>query len=48
MMMEDNLAHVNYDIFGKEANLPTDKCPTDCLAIIGQPIIDEPVEKVEA
>ncbi|GAG12181.1 unnamed protein product, partial [marine sediment metagenome] len=48
MLMEDNLAHVNYEIFGKEAKLPTDKCPTDCLAIIGQPVIDEPAEKVEA
>ena len=46
--MEDNLAIVNYDVFGKEAKLPTDKCPTDCLVIIGQPIIDELTEKVEA
>ncbi len=46
--MDNNLAHVNYDIFGKEAKLPTDKCPTDCLAIIGPPVIDNPSEKVEA
>jgi len=48
MMMENNLALINYDIFGKEAKLPTDKCPTDCLSIIGQPIIDELAEKIEA
>jgi len=48
MIMEDNLAIVNYDTFGKEAKLPTDKCPTDCLAIIGPPAVDKPTEKVEA
>jgi len=48
MEMKDNLAQVNYDVFGKEAKLPTDKCPTDCLSIVGPPVVDEPAEKVEA
>jgi len=48
MEVKDNLAVVNYNGFGKEAKLPTDKCPTDCLATIGPPLIDEPAEKVEA
>lgn len=48
MEVKDNLAQVNYNGFGVEAKLPTDKCPTDCLAIIGTPVIDEPAEKVEA
>lgn len=48
MEVVDNLAIVNYDIFGKEAKLPTDKCPTDCLSILGLPELDSPSEKVEA
>lgn len=48
MEVKDNLARVNYDVFGKEAKLPTDKCPTDCLAVVGESVIDEPAEKVEA
>ncbi|MCF7803372.1 MAG: RnfABCDGE type electron transport complex subunit B [Candidatus Marinimicrobia bacterium] len=34
MYMDNNLAYVNYDIYGKEPELPTDKCPTGCLVII--------------
>jgi Na+-translocating ferredoxin:NAD+ oxidoreductase RNF subunit RnfB len=34
MYMDNNLARVNYDQYGKDANLPTDKCPTDCLVIL--------------
>lgn len=48
MEVVNNLAIVNYDIFGKEAKLPTDKCPTDCLSILGLPELDSPSEKVEA
>jgi len=48
MEVTDNLAKINYNGFGVEAKLPTDKCPTDCLSIIGEPVVDEPAEKVEA
>lgn len=45
MYMEDNLAVVNYDIYGKEAKLPTDKCPTDCLVVFNGEETDEVPEE---
>jgi len=30
----DNLAQINYQLYGAETKLPTDKCPTDCIVII--------------
>jgi len=35
MYMEDNLAKINYSTYGKDAVLPTDRCPTECLLTIG-------------
>lgn len=34
MLMEKNLARINYEIYGRENILPTDRCPTECLVII--------------
>lgn len=34
MYMQDNLAYVNYEKYGTEAELPTDRCPTGCLVIV--------------
>jgi len=33
MFMSDFLAKINYEIYGREDFLPTDKCPTECLVI---------------
>ena len=41
MEMQNNLAIVNYDIYGSETTLPTDKCPTDGLVIIGGHLAEE-------
>jgi len=30
----DNLAQINYKLYGTETKLPTDKCPTDCIVVI--------------
>lgn len=35
MAMEGNLAKINYDIYGKTASLPTEKCQTGALAYLG-------------
>lgn len=35
MEMKNGLAIVNYDGYGKDTTLPTEKCPTDCLVIMG-------------
>jgi electron transport complex protein RnfB len=37
MSMENNLAAVNYQKYGKDLNLPTEKCPTNCLVILDTP-----------
>lgn len=34
MFMDGNLAVVNYDQYGRDPVLPTDKCPTKCLVIL--------------
>mgnify|MGYP002749768059 CR=1 FL=1 len=34
MFIQDNLAVIDYDKFGREPKLPTDKCPTGCLVVI--------------
>lgn len=34
--MENNLAKINYDLFGSEAILPTDKCRTKAMVIIDE------------
>jgi Na+-translocating ferredoxin:NAD+ oxidoreductase RNF subunit RnfB len=47
MMMRNNLAIVNYNVFGTEGELPTDKCPTDGLKILGSDSLKEQ-EKVSA
>lgn len=31
--MDNHLAVIDYNIYGHEAILPTDRCPTDCLAV---------------
>jgi len=33
MEMDDNLAVINYETYGDQAELPTDRCPTDCLVV---------------
>jgi len=33
MYMDNNLAYVNYEKYGAGNELPTDRCPTDCLVI---------------
>lgn len=34
IVMENNLAIINYDLYSKEPVLPTEKCPTNCLVVI--------------
>jgi len=34
MFMDDNLAVVDYEVYGQDDVLPTDRCPTDCLVIM--------------
>ena len=34
MMMRNHLAVINYDVYGKDLELPTDKCPTEGLVIM--------------
>jgi electron transport complex protein RnfB len=34
MRIENNLAKVDYNKYGKDSKLPTEKCPTNCLVII--------------
>ena len=41
MEMKNDLAIVNYDVYGTEPMLPTDKCPTDGLIIIGGHLAEE-------
>jgi hypothetical protein len=36
IVMDNNLAVINYNVYGSEAKLPTEKCPTDCLVILDQ------------
>ena len=36
IIMKDNLAVVNYEVYGTDTLLPTDKCPTDVLVIINE------------
>ncbi len=33
IIMDDHLAVIDYNIYGQEATLPTDRCPTDCLVV---------------
>jgi len=33
ILMDENLAKVNYEVYGKESVLPTERCPTKCLVI---------------
>ena len=41
MEMKDGLAIVNYDVYGSDSVLPTEKCPTDGLVVIGGHIAEE-------
>ena len=41
MEMKNNLAVVNYDIYGADPVLPTEKCPTDGLVVIGGQIVED-------
>jgi Na+-translocating ferredoxin:NAD+ oxidoreductase RNF subunit RnfB len=41
MEMKNNLAVINYDVFGKDMVFPTEKCPTDGLVIIGGYLAEE-------
>ncbi len=34
MVLENNLAIINYETYGTEPKLPTDKCSTECLVVI--------------
>ena len=34
MVMDNNLAIINYDVYGSKAELPTEKCPTDSLIVM--------------
>ena len=34
MVMDNNLAIINYDVYGTKAELPTEKCPTDSLIVM--------------
>ncbi len=47
MSMEDNLAVVNYENYGKTSELPTDKCPTNCLVILDSTDAEEAEEELE-
>ena len=47
MYMEDNLAYVDYDLYGKEAELPTDRCPTGCLVVLNGEEETEELEEVQ-
>ncbi len=33
IVMDDHLAVIDYNTYGQEATLPTDRCPTDCLVV---------------
>jgi len=49
MVMDDNLAIVDYNLYGKDAELPTDRCPTECLVVLnGQEETEEVLEKTAA
>lgn len=49
MVMEDNLAVINYDTYGKDSVLPTDRCPTECLIVLdGEEESAEVMEKTAA
>ena len=39
--MKDNLAVIDYDVYGSEPVLPTEKCPTEGLVVIGGHMIEE-------
>ena len=41
MEMKDGLAIVNYDVYGSDSVLPTEKCPTDGLVVLGGQVIEE-------
>jgi ferredoxin len=41
MEMKDGLAVVNYEVFGSDSVLPTEKCPTDGLVVIGGQMVEE-------
>ena len=34
IQIENNLAKIDYSVFGKDAVLPTDKCSTECMVVI--------------
>lgn len=36
MYMDHNLAIIQYDKYGKSPEMPTDRCPTDCLVIFNR------------
>ncbi|MFB0516138.1 MAG: RnfABCDGE type electron transport complex subunit B [Candidatus Neomarinimicrobiota bacterium] len=44
IIMDDNLAVIDYNLYGQEATLPTDRCPTDCLVVFeNQAVMNEEV-----
>jgi len=34
IFMDKHLARINYEVYGNESVLPTDRCPTECLVVI--------------
>ncbi|NOZ03723.1 MAG: RnfABCDGE type electron transport complex subunit B [FCB group bacterium] len=46
MIMENNLAKINYDVYGHQTVLPTDKCSTNCLVVV--PAAEQSSEKIAA
>jgi|GEM_PF-6395101 len=48
MVMENNLAKINHDIYGKQSVLPTDKCSTNCLVALPATEADQSSESKAA
>ena len=43
MVMDNHLAVIDYMQYGQDKVLPTDRCPTECLVILGQQSVPEEV-----
>ncbi len=43
----DNLAQINYQLYGTETMVPTDKCPTDCIVVIDKKDKEKNKETIE-
>ncbi len=43
--IENNLAYINYESYGKVSELPTDKCPTGCMVVINEKSSEELIKE---